>query len=55
MITEERVAKAYWIGCYRSISKPAALAEFAKLGGPAIIAAGGRFLARGSCGSNPSG
>ena len=40
------MAKAYWIGCYRSISDPAALAEYAKLAGPAIIAAGGRFLAR---------
>lgn len=41
------MSKAYWIGCYRSISDPAALAEYAKLGGPAIITAGGRFLARG--------
>jgi uncharacterized protein (DUF1330 family) len=47
LITEELMAKAYWIGCYRSISDPAALAEYAKLAGPAIIAAGGRFLARG--------
>jgi uncharacterized protein (DUF1330 family) len=41
------MAKAYWIGCYRSISDPAALAEYAKIAGPAIIAVGGRFLARG--------
>ena len=41
------MAKAYWVGCYRSISNPAALAEYGKLAGPAIIAAGGRFLARG--------
>jgi uncharacterized protein (DUF1330 family) len=41
------MAKAYWIGCYRSISNPAALDAYAKLAGPAIIAAGGRFLARG--------
>ena len=41
------MAKAYWIACYRSISNPAALAEYAKLAGPAIIAGGGRFLARG--------
>ncbi|WP_382324228.1 DUF1330 domain-containing protein [Hydrogenophaga sp. UC242_53] len=39
--------KAYWIATYRSISDPAALAEYAKLAGPAIQAAGGRFLARG--------
>jgi uncharacterized protein (DUF1330 family) len=40
------MAKAYWIACYRSISNPAALAEYAKLAGPAIAAGGGRFLAR---------
>lgn len=37
---------AYWISAYRSISDPAALAEYAKLAGPAIQAGGGRFLAR---------
>ena len=41
------MAKAYWISCYRSVSDPAALAEYAKLAGPAITAGGGRFLARG--------
>ena len=41
------MAKGYWIGCYRSISDPAALAAYAKIGGPAIAAGGGRFLARG--------
>jgi uncharacterized protein (DUF1330 family) len=40
------MAKAYWISCYRSISDPEALAAYAKLAGPAIAAAGGRFLAR---------
>jgi uncharacterized protein (DUF1330 family) len=45
---EEAMPKAYWIGCYRSISNPAALAEYAKLDGPAIAAGGGRFLARGA-------
>src|SRR6185503_3780107 len=44
---EKPMAKAYWIGCYRSISNPTALADYAKLAGPAIIAGGGRFLARG--------
>lgn len=39
--------KAYWISTYRSISDPTALAEYAKLAGPALQAAGGRFLARG--------
>jgi uncharacterized protein (DUF1330 family) len=41
------MAKAYWISCYRSISDPDALAAYAKLAGPAITDAGGRFLARG--------
>jgi uncharacterized protein (DUF1330 family) len=41
------MAKAYWIAFYRSIKKPDALAAYAKLAGPAIQGAGGRFLARG--------
>ena len=41
------MAKAYWISAYRSISNPDALAAYAKLAGPALTAAGGRFLARG--------
>jgi len=41
------MAKAYWIAFYRSIKNPEALAAYAKLAGPAIQAAGGRFLARG--------
>jgi uncharacterized protein (DUF1330 family) len=41
------MAKAYWIACYRSISNPDALAAYTKLAGPAMTAAGGRFLARG--------
>jgi uncharacterized protein (DUF1330 family) len=41
------MAKAYWITTYRSISNPDALAEYAKLAGPAMAASGGRFLARG--------
>lgn len=40
--------KAYVLSCYRSISKPEKLADYAKLAGPAIAAAGGRFLARGT-------
>ena len=39
--------KTYWVATYRSISDPDALAAYAKLGGPAIAKAGGRFLARG--------
>jgi uncharacterized protein (DUF1330 family) len=41
------MAKAYWITAYRSIRNPEALAAYAKLAGPALQAAGGRFLARG--------
>src|SRR5215813_7406285 len=41
------MAKAYWISAYRSIRDPQALAAYAKLAGPALQAAGGRFLARG--------
>src|ERR1700751_1798508 len=41
------MAKAYWISTYRSISNPDALAAYAKLAGPALTAAGRRFLARG--------
>lgn len=39
--------KGYWIAFYRSISDPDALAEYAKLAGPAIQAGGGKFVARG--------
>ena len=42
------MAKAYWIACYHAIKNPDALAAYAKLAGPAIQAAGGRFLARGT-------
>ena len=42
------MAKAYWVTQYHSISKPEALAAYSKLAGPAITAAGGRFLARGT-------
>jgi uncharacterized protein (DUF1330 family) len=41
------MSKAYWISAYRAITDPAAMAAYGKLAGPAIQAAGGRFLARG--------
>jgi len=41
------MAKAYWISAYRSVRDERALAAYAKLAGPALQAAGGRFLARG--------
>lgn len=40
------MSKAYWITCYREVKDPAKLAEYGKLGAPAIEAGGGRFLAR---------
>jgi len=42
------MAKAYWITCYHSITNPDALQAYAKLAGPAIAAAGGKFLVRGA-------
>jgi uncharacterized protein (DUF1330 family) len=42
------MAKAYWITLYREIVDASKLAAYAKLAGPAIQAAGGRFLARGA-------
>jgi uncharacterized protein (DUF1330 family) len=42
------MAKGYWVACYRSVKNQDALAAYAKLAGPAIQAAGGRFLARGT-------
>ena len=40
--------KAYMVVTYRSISNTDALAAYAKIAGPAIQAAGGRFLVRGA-------
>jgi uncharacterized protein (DUF1330 family) len=42
------VAKAYWVNSYRQVTDPGKLAAYARLAGPAIEAAGGRFLARAS-------
>ena len=41
------MAKTYWISFYRAIHDPEKLAAYAKLAGPALQGAGGRFLARG--------
>ena len=40
------MSKAYWISTYRKIMDPEKLAAYAKLAGPALTCAGGRFLAR---------
>jgi uncharacterized protein (DUF1330 family) len=42
------MAKAYWIAFYHAVKNPDALAAYAKLAGPAIQAAGGRFIVRGN-------
>ena len=41
------MAKTYWISFYPAIHDPEKLAAYAKLAGPALQGAGGRFLARG--------
>ena len=41
------MAKGYWIAFYRAVKNPDALANYAKLAGPAIESRGGKFLARG--------
>lgn len=38
--------KAYWVVTYRTIKNPDAWQAYAKLAGPALQAAGGRFLIR---------
>jgi len=40
--------KAYWVNLYSAVHDPEKLAAYAALAGPAIEAAGGRFLARGN-------
>jgi len=42
------MAKGYWIVFYRSVSNRAAVAQYAKPAEAAILAGGGRFLARGT-------
>ena len=41
------MAKAYWVTTYRSITNQDALTAYSKLAGPAVLASGGKFLARG--------
>ncbi len=42
------MAKAYWINTFRTINDPDKVAAYAELGGAAMLAGGGRFLARGN-------
>jgi hypothetical protein len=41
------MSKSYWISTYRAVKDEEKVAAYAKLAGPALTAAGGRFLARG--------
>jgi uncharacterized protein (DUF1330 family) len=42
------VTKAYWVNSFLAVGDPERLAAYAELAGPAIKAAGGRFLSRGT-------
>jgi uncharacterized protein (DUF1330 family) len=42
------MSKAYWVSTYRAVKNAEKVAAYAKLAGPALTAAGGRFLARGA-------
>lgn len=42
------MAKAYWVATYHAVRDPEAFAAYARLAGPALQAAGGKFLARGN-------
>lgn len=42
------MAKGYFVSIYRAILDQAAFAEYAKLAGPALQSAGGKFLTRGT-------
>jgi len=39
--------KGYWVVCYKSVSNPGAVSEYAKLAGPAVEALGGRVIVAG--------
>lgn len=41
------MSKTYWVNTYRAVNDAEKLAAYAMLAGPALTAAGGRFLARG--------
>jgi uncharacterized protein (DUF1330 family) len=43
----KRMKKGYWVASYRSITDPQALRDYSAQAGPAIEAAGGKFLSRG--------
>lgn len=39
--------RGYWVVCYKSVSNPAAISEYAKLAGTALEALGGRVIVSG--------
>jgi uncharacterized protein (DUF1330 family) len=41
------MAKGYWVNLISEVHDPEKMAAYAALAGPALVAAGGRFLARG--------
>jgi uncharacterized protein (DUF1330 family) len=41
------MTKAYWVSAYHAVHDENKLAAYAKIAGPAILEAGGKFLARG--------
>jgi len=41
------MAREYWINCFRSIKDPAKVDAYRQLAGPAMEAAGAKFLVRG--------
>ncbi|MGY6159305.1 DUF1330 domain-containing protein [Paraburkholderia strydomiana] len=41
------MSKGYWVTTYRKIKDPSKLAAYGQLAGPAVAAAGGKFLVRG--------
>ena len=46
-LVQRSASKAYWVVCYRTVSDSTARENYSKLGAPAVLAAGARFLTRG--------
>jgi len=42
------MAKAYWVSCYRAVSDPTRLVQYANMARPVVESHGGRILARGN-------
>jgi len=40
------MSKTYWVSTYRAVKNAEKVSAYAKLAGPALTPAGGRFLAR---------